>query len=67
MAHFSAFRAFENGLVELCSVARWVGGVRPVGEGAAGGGMTRGLAGLLVPLHGSVSRRQSYLGAVVTS
>jgi len=54
-------------MVELCSVGWRVGDVRPVGEGAAGGGMTRGLAGRVVPLFRSVSHRPSYLGAVVTS
>jgi hypothetical protein len=36
----------EIRMVELCSVVWLVGGFRPVVEGAAGGGMTRGLAGL---------------------
>jgi hypothetical protein len=50
------------GLVKLCSVVVRAGGVRFVREGAAGGGMTRGLAGRVVPLFRSVSRRQSYPG-----
>jgi hypothetical protein len=37
--------AAGSNMVELCSVVWLVGGVRPVVEGAAGGGMTRGLAG----------------------
>jgi hypothetical protein len=50
-----------------CVAWWWAGDVRLVGEGAAGGGMTRGLAGRVVPWFGSVSRRRRTLGAVVTS